>query len=174
MTRKRAAEPPKGEFEEQWEAVAAYDVEIAKTYGDLSSCKRERFPWPDRCGVPVNTRELPPIHALFDFWARGQYPPPALLLHLHAQFESYLSAGGSKSLDDIFLGKGKKKAGSYAKQWATRLRNIDLMLRFDDPSLEGFSDSAKAEHVAEQVGLEPITLQRIVRKTGAGKKKVTK
>jgi len=46
----------------------------------------------------------------------GFYPPPELLMGLWFLWDEYLDAGGSKTLEEVFIGKPKRKVGNYAGQ----------------------------------------------------------
>jgi len=57
-----------------------------------------------------------PLSSLMFYTEMGHYPPPELLLGLLDSWETYLQGRGTVSLEEAFLGRPKRRSGTFAKR----------------------------------------------------------
>jgi hypothetical protein len=105
-----------------------------------------------------------PLEALFQYVEMGFYPPPELLLALLTMWETYLHGGGMLSLESVFLGPPKKKAGGHAQRHRTWARYIHMGIRLEALEEEGHSTLRAAEIISEELSgkPEPESIVRLV------------
>jgi hypothetical protein len=108
-----------------------------------------------------------PIDALIFCIDLGIYPPPEILLSIKKSWQEYLSATGTMTLEDAFLGKSVRKGGNFARRSKRRKRNLWLAIlllavRRENPS---FSQNAAADFAVREyeLDIDPETLLREVR-----------
>ena len=107
-----------------------------------------------------------PLSALFGYVSVGLFPPPELLLALNDAYESYLGAGGEKTLEEAFFGPVKKRAGNYSRRAEKRRRDLDIAFHVASLNSDGLSDERAGENVANElkekgISLEPETVIKI-------------
>lgn len=106
-----------------------------------------------------------PLSAFFYYVDMGFYPPPEILLALNESYRNYMNAGGNLSLEDVFFGRPKRKAGNYARREASSFRKIWLAFRLDELQRKGNTSMQAAEILSEQLGghPEPESILKIAR-----------
>jgi len=133
-----------GKYDKQWRAIAAWRRWLqgnGEPPGDVVG--RDMFQlrkledlWQacERAGTypPVMQREefdklnIAPLRLMFFYISFGLYPPPELLLALHAIFSEYLERGGPLELETAFFGRSVPRAGNYAARVASTNRKFAL------------------------------------------------
>lgn len=105
-----------------------------------------------------------PLAALFYYVEMGFYPPPEILLALSEAFDHYRAAAGSLSLEEVFLGRPKRKGGNYARRKNSLLRKMMLAYEMTKLLKAGHSKMAAAEILSERMGgkPEPESIMRTV------------
>jgi hypothetical protein len=63
-----------------------------------------------------NFRVLTTVEAFINQVTLGQCPTPELMLSIAKSFQLYLEADGNITLEEVFFGKPKQRAGNYARQ----------------------------------------------------------
>ena len=63
-----------------------------------------------------NFRTLTPVHGFIESVLRGCYPTPELMLSIAKSFDLYLTAAGELSLEEVFFGKPRKRAGKFSER----------------------------------------------------------
>jgi hypothetical protein len=86
-----------------------------------------------------------PLSALMFLTEMGMYPPPELLLGLLESWDEYLDGDGEKTLEEVFIGKPKRKAGNYAKRHAEQTTRRVLAWKFVELVNNGMSQAKAAE-----------------------------
>tara|TARA_R110000796_G_scaffold208112_1_gene324394 strand:- start:1134 stop:1895 length:762 start_codon:yes stop_codon:yes gene_type:complete len=61
-----------------------------------------------------------------NYYMYGMYPPPVLMKSIFKCFELYFEAEGELSLEEVFFGKPKKRAGNYARRRGRNLKFIEF------------------------------------------------
>ena len=89
---------------EQWQALCMIEI-------------------PEYKRVEVDSEDHP-LRVLFRCITCGRYPPPELLMAMRGAFDEYLEAGGDLTLEEVFFGKPKRRAGNYAKRNAKAERDL--------------------------------------------------
>jgi hypothetical protein len=104
-----------------------------------------------------------PLSALFYYVDLGFYPPPEILLALMDAFDVYNTSEGVISLEEVFFGPTRRKAGTYAKRKATRMRRFHWGLSMERHMKRGATKARAAELVAQEWrGMyEPETIARL-------------
>jgi hypothetical protein len=107
-----------------------------------------------------------PLTTLMFMAEMGFYPPPELLLGLLDSWRDYLEAGGDKTLEEVFLGKPKRKAGNYASRDGKKWTQGALAHEFAKLVERGLTQVAAAEEITVRYGLrmDPESFIRMARK----------
>lgn len=106
-----------------------------------------------------------PLDALHYHIDTGFYPPPELLLALMDAYDVYCAAQGDLSLEEVFFGPPRRKAGGHAKRKGEKMRRIFWGFDLHTLMKKGHSKAKAAELVAEKYrGMyEPETIARRAR-----------
>ena len=104
-----------------------------------------------------------PLSALFYYVDMGFYPPPEVLLALMDAFDVYNASEGVISLEEVFFGPTKRKAGTYAKRTATKMRRFHWGFSMERHIRRGATKARAAELVAQEWRgrYEPETIARL-------------
>jgi hypothetical protein len=94
-----------------------------------------------------------PLEAITACVNRGMYPPPELLLGLSLCWMEYLDASGEKTLEEVFIGKPKRKAGNYASRDQTKHTRMRLAWEFLRLVEGGMTQERAAELIVNKHGL---------------------
>ena len=124
---------------------------------ELSSLEKE---W-NKIGIsndifPINqaqNRWKNPLETFMTFVTDGTYPPPELLLMITKCFELYFEAKGDLTLEEVFFGLPKKRAGNYA---ARRFKSVGYV----EFHRQVISEKA---HAKEKFNLQEFALHLIER-----------
>ncbi len=87
-------------LQEQWQSIDQYSS--------------EGFNWRESANDVPNYRDLTTVHAFIRMVFSGDYPTPELLLSLAKSFDLYFTAAGELSLEEVFFGPPKQRAGNFA------------------------------------------------------------
>jgi hypothetical protein len=107
-----------------------------------------------------------PLTTLMFMTEMGIYPPPELLLGLLDSWRDYLEACGEKTLEEVFLGRPRRKAGNYAKRDGKKWTQRVLAGEFAKLVERGSTQAAAAEEITVRYGLrmDPESFIRMARK----------
>jgi hypothetical protein len=160
--------PPTEEDEEH----SLYDVRDDSDTRNLALERFYKLGEEARALLPPGIRaEMPkvgssPLTALFVYVEMGFYPPPELLLGLMECFDLYMAAKGSLSLEEAFIGAPKRRAGNYAAQSASRMRELMWSMEIASRAARGEAGIAIAEDIVNRKGLsiDPESILRVARK----------
>jgi hypothetical protein len=103
-----------------------------------------------------------PLAALFYCIEMGFYPPPELMLALMDAYDVYKASRGDLSLEEVFFGPPRRKAGGYARRKAEQMQRLFWGMDIDSLMRKGHAKMKAAELVAEKYrGMyEPETIAR--------------
>jgi len=90
-----------------------------------------------------------PLAALFYYVEMGFYPPPELLLALHDAYQVYETSRGHISLEEVFFGPPRRKAGTYANRRAAWFQRVIWGIKLHRLIRKGHTKAHAAELVAE-------------------------
>jgi hypothetical protein len=96
-----------------------------------------------------------PLAALFFLLDSGFYPPPELLFALPEAFEEYKAANGTLSLEQVFFGPAKRKAGNYAQRSNKQFRDVWLEFEMHKLLNQGHTKIKAAEILSRRLGGKP-------------------
>ena len=107
-----------------------------------------------------------PLVALFYCVHSGFYPPPELLLGLSFLWDEYLDAAGGKTLEEVFIGKPKRKAGNYASRDNSKMTKMMRAMRFQRFLDDGLTQEQAAEKLigTDNLDIDAETIIREARK----------
>jgi hypothetical protein len=94
-----------------------------------------------------------PLVGLMEGVRCGGYPQPELLLGLLDSWQEYLRAAGKKSLEEVFLGKPKPKAGNYARRAASKKSREWLLSKMAQLVRQGSSQADAAAMLVREHNL---------------------
>lgn len=103
-----------------------------------------------------------PLAAFFYCVDMGFYPPPEIMLALMDAYDVYQASRGDLSLEEVFFGPPRRKAGGYARRKAEKMQRMFWGIDIDSLRRKGHSKAEAAEIVAEKYRgmFEPETIAR--------------
>jgi hypothetical protein len=113
-------------------------------------------------GIPRDERSEVPLVSLFFMVGLGFYPPPEILLTLLDQWEVYLQARGSLTLETVFLGRPKRKSGNFSPRHSGQRQRLSLMSELRELTAKGHSITKATEIIEERIGGK-VTAESIAR-----------
>jgi hypothetical protein len=107
-----------------------------------------------------------PLSALMFLTEMGFYPPPELLLGLLRSWRDYLEGGGAKSLEEVFLGRPRRKAGNHARRDRAATIRMFLAQEFWKLTAAGVTQAEAGETIAQRYKLrmDPESFVRMARR----------
>jgi hypothetical protein len=95
---------------------------LQKQWITLDRYSDENFDWRACENDIPNYRNLTTVHAFVRSVIAGEYPTPEIILSLAKSFDLYLTAAGELSVEEVFFGRPKKRAGNFAGRSIRDLR----------------------------------------------------
>lgn len=108
-------------------------------------------------GASLRDIDESPLAVMFWFIAQGMYPPPEIVLGLHATWEGYLYCAGAVDLERAFNGPPIKKAGNLAQRSDYRKKLLWMFKEVERLEASGMSREDAAEDVSVQLGGTPTS-----------------
>lgn len=109
----------------------------------------------------VNRRDFSesgnPVLAFHAYLEHGFYPPPEILLVMRDAFKFYSASCGKCTLEHVFFGPTKQRAGNYAQRSNKEFARLVMQWEFQRLLGEGKSRVEAADFISEKVGGKPDT-----------------
>jgi hypothetical protein len=96
-----------------------------------------------------------PFEAVMFHIEMGFYPPPELLLALSDAYALYRHAAGKLSLEEVFFGRPRRKAGNHAKRRTQHAKLLWMSIQMHFLLKEGYTKIRAAEEISNRLGGKP-------------------
>ena len=103
----------------------------------------------------------------------GHYPPPEIMLAISETFDRYMAASGRLTLEEVFFGKPRPKAGNFARRFDAMTHRTFLAFDVANGMEAGLTKIRAAELAGIQNGsrIDAASIARMVKLKGMDRKK---